>query len=76
VPQETHVKVRVDVGHLKIVVGRNTQAVVRAHAKVGRVDVFHQRDSGRNATLQTGSGELVIDANVGAGRVDVVRAGG
>lgn len=76
VTQETDIDARVDVGRLKITVGANTRVVVHAHAKVGRVDVFQQTDKGRNANVQTGSGELVIDATVGAGRVDVVRAGG
>lgn len=75
VTEETHVKARVDIGHLEIVVGPNMPVDVRAHAKAGRVDVFQQQDSGRNATLETGSGQLVIDATVGAGRVEVVRGG-
>lgn len=74
VTQETDIKVRVDVGRLRITVGPTTQVVVHAHAKAGRVNVFQQSDSGRNARLDTGSGELVIDASVGAGRIDVERA--
>ena len=76
VTQETHIKVRVDVGAEDIIVAANQPVVVNAHAKAGRVDVFQQQDSGRNADLQTGQGELVIDATVGAGHIDVVRAGG
>jgi phage shock protein PspC (stress-responsive transcriptional regulator) len=73
VTSETHVKARVDVGHLRIVVGAATPVIVHAHAKVGRVNVFQQSDSGRDATIHTGEGGLVIDATVGAGRIDVVR---
>ena len=73
VTQPTTIKVRVDVGNLRVVVASNQPVVVNAHAKVGRVDLFQQRDSGRNATLQAGSGNLVIDASVGAGHVEVVR---
>jgi phage shock protein PspC (stress-responsive transcriptional regulator) len=75
VTQETHIKVRVDVGRLHITVGPATEVVVHAHAKAGRVNVFQETDSGRNARLDAGSGELVIDASVGAGRIDVERSG-
>jgi phage shock protein PspC (stress-responsive transcriptional regulator)/uncharacterized membrane protein (DUF373 family) len=76
ITQETHVKARVDVGHLKIIVAPGAAVSVNAHAKVGDVRVFQEQDSGRNANVQTGSGLLVIDAKVGAGRIDIVRAGG
>ena len=48
---------------------------VNAHAKAGDVYVLQRHDDGRDATIQTGTGgALVIDARVGAGRIDVVRA--
>lgn len=75
ITQETDIKARVDVGRLRITVGPTTPVVVHAHAKVGKVTVFRQTDSGRNATLDSGTGELVIDATVGAGRIDVERTG-
>jgi hypothetical protein len=37
--------------------------------------VLEQHDDGRNATVHVGQGPLVIDAKIGAGRIDVVRAG-
>src|SRR5262249_30979649 len=58
VTEETHVKARVDVGHLLIRVPAGTEVVVDAHAKVGDVVVFQQEDSGRNADVQTGRGRL------------------
>jgi phage shock protein PspC (stress-responsive transcriptional regulator) len=73
---ETDIKARVDVGSLHIIVGANTPVVVTAHAAVGDLQVFQQHDSGRNASVQTGTGRLVIDASVGAGKVEVDRAGG
>jgi hypothetical protein len=48
---------------------------VNARAKVGEMFVLHHHDDGRNAAVRVGTGPLVIDANVGAGRIDVVRAG-
>jgi phage shock protein PspC (stress-responsive transcriptional regulator) len=74
IAQETHVKARVDIGHLRVIVPANTTVSVNAHAKAGEVRVFQERDSGRNANVQSGSGMLVIDARVGAGRIDVERA--
>ena len=69
------IKARVGIGELRIVVPRDTDVAVTAQAKVGEVHVFELEDSGRNATLTTGAGApLAIDASVGAGRIDVVRA--
>ena len=45
-----------------------------AHAKVGDVFVLRQHVDGRNVSVQSGSGQFEIDARVGAGRIDVVRA--
>lgn len=73
---ETHVKAKVGVGDLRIVVPAGIAVQVYAHAKVGDVHVLGREDSGRNAALRTGAGGgYVIDARVGAGRIDVVRAG-
>jgi phage shock protein PspC (stress-responsive transcriptional regulator) len=75
VTTETHIRAKVDVGELRIVVPRNTAVSVNAHAKVGDLYVLNQHDSGRNIDATGGTGGLlVIDANVGAGRVDIVRA--
>jgi phage shock protein PspC (stress-responsive transcriptional regulator) len=75
VTQATTVKARVDVGDLRIVVPARANVTVNAHAKVGDVRVFQQTDSGHNANVQTGNGLLDIQARVGAGKIDVVRAG-
>jgi hypothetical protein len=48
---------------------------VYARAKLGEVHVLQLQDSGRNAIVRTGSTGYTIDARVGLGRVDVVRAG-
>jgi phage shock protein PspC (stress-responsive transcriptional regulator) len=76
ITQETHVKARVDVGKLRIVVPALAAVTVNAHANVGNIRVFGQQDKGHNASVQTGNGLLVIDASLGAGKVEVVRPGG
>jgi phage shock protein PspC (stress-responsive transcriptional regulator) len=68
------VEAHVGVGELKIVVPRDADVRVDAHAKVGEVFVLRRHDDGRDATVHTGTGQFVIDAKVGAGRIDVVRA--
>jgi phage shock protein PspC (stress-responsive transcriptional regulator) len=71
-----HVNAKVGVGDLRVVVPNGVPVQVYARAKVGDVHVLGREDSGRNAVLRTGSGGgYVIDARVGLGRVDVVRAG-
>jgi phage shock protein PspC (stress-responsive transcriptional regulator) len=74
--QELHVKAKVGVGELRVVVPNGVPVQVDARAKVGDVHVLRLTDSGRNARVKTGSqGGYVIDARVGLGKVDVVRAG-
>jgi phage shock protein PspC (stress-responsive transcriptional regulator) len=76
VTRETHVAAHVGVGELRIVVPRNVPVSVDAHAKAGDVNVLRRHDDGRNASVKTDRGGLLtIDAKVGAGRIDVVRAG-
>ena len=65
---------RLGIGELKIIVPHDASVRVDAHAKAGEVFVLRQHDDGRNAQVRTGHGQLVIDARVGAGRIDVVRA--
>jgi phage shock protein PspC (stress-responsive transcriptional regulator) len=75
VTTETHVQAKVGVGQLEIIVPRDVSVAVDARAKAGEVDVLNLHDDGRNAQVTTGSGGLlVIDATVGAGEIDVIRA--
>jgi phage shock protein PspC (stress-responsive transcriptional regulator)/predicted membrane protein len=70
-----HVNVRVGVGKLRVIVPRNANVVVDAKAKVGDVHAFDRHADGRDATVHAGTnGTLYVDAEVGAGRIDVVRA--
>ena len=74
--KELQVKAKVGVGELRIVVPNGARVQVYAVAKLGEVHVLRLEDSGRNAIVTTGSGGgYVIDARVGLGRIDVVRAG-
>jgi phage shock protein C len=74
--KELQVKAKVGVGELRIVVPNGARVQVYARAKLGDVHVLRLEDSGRNAIVTTGSGGgFVIDARVGLGRIDVVRAG-
>jgi hypothetical protein len=75
VTKETHVKASVGIGELRIIVPANVGVSLNAHAKVGEIFGLEGHDDGKNAEVRVGQGLLVIDANVGAGRVDVVRAG-
>jgi phage shock protein PspC (stress-responsive transcriptional regulator) len=68
------ISAKVGVGELRIVVPHDADVRVDAHAKVGDVYVFRSEDSGHDARVRTGSGTFVVDATVGAGRIDVVRA--
>ena len=74
--KEQHVKAKVGVGELRIVVPDGVPVHVYARAKLGDVHVLRLEDSGRNAVIRTGAdGGYVIDARVGLGSIDVVRAG-
>jgi phage shock protein PspC (stress-responsive transcriptional regulator) len=78
VSPETPVRLaaKVGIGELKIIVPTTAAVTVNAHAKAGDVYVLQRHDGGQDASLHTGTGGgLVIDATVGAGRIDVVRAG-
>jgi phage shock protein PspC (stress-responsive transcriptional regulator) len=70
-----HVKAKVGVGNLKVIVPRDAAVTVNAHAKAGDLYILNRHDDGRNASVQTGGNHsLVLDATIGAGRIDVVRA--
>ena len=76
VAKESHVLAKVGLGELRIVVPRDASVTATATAKAGEVYVFGRHDDGRHAKASAGSGgKLVIDARVGAGRIDIVRSG-
>ncbi len=76
VTHETHVNAAVGIGKLRIIVPQNASVAVNAHARLGELTVLRHHDSGGHADVRLGRGNpLVIDATVGAGQIEVVRAG-
>jgi phage shock protein PspC (stress-responsive transcriptional regulator) len=74
---QTHVKARVDVGDLDVVVPPGVAVQVHGDAQVGRVEILGRTGEGRDVdrtVVQNGPRVLVLDAHVGAGRVRVARA--
>jgi phage shock protein PspC (stress-responsive transcriptional regulator) len=71
----THVLVKAGLGEVRVIVPRGVKVDATATAKVGDVYVFGQHDDGAHAKASTvAGGTLVIDAKVGAGRIDIVRS--
>jgi hypothetical protein len=68
--QTIDVKAHVGIGNLRVIVAQG--AAVDARVKAGSIDALGRHDDGRNAHIATGSGNLHIDASVGAGHIEVV----
>ena len=74
---ETHVKTRVDVGDLDVIVPAGVALQVHGDAQLGQVEVLGKSTDGRNVSKrldEAGDHVLVLDAHVGVGRVRVMRA--
>jgi len=76
VTQPAVVRARVGVGELRIVVPAGLAVTVDATAQAGDISALGTHDDGRDSAVHTGRGLLTIDAHVGAGSIDVVRAAG
>jgi len=72
--QPVHIAAHVGMGDLRVVVPHNASVALTAHVKAGSIDALGSHDDGRNARVQTGAGVMTIDAEVGAGHVEVTRA--
>jgi phage shock protein PspC (stress-responsive transcriptional regulator) len=73
----THVKTRVDVGDLNVIVPHGVALQVHGTAQAGHVKVLGLESDGRDVTQdinQSGARVLDLDAHVGAGNVRVSRA--
>jgi phage shock protein PspC (stress-responsive transcriptional regulator) len=74
---ETHVRARVDVGDLQVIVPSDVALRIHATAEVGEIDLPNGiGGDGRNVVsdlTETGERVLVLDADVGAGAVRVIR---
>jgi phage shock protein PspC (stress-responsive transcriptional regulator) len=73
--QPVHVKAHLGIGDLKIIVPRSAAVSITSHVKAGQIDALDRHDDGTDATVTTGGGrDLRIDAAVGAGHLEIVRA--
>lgn len=64
----------VGIGELKIIVPNGAGVFVKSRVKAGRIDVLGRHDDGTNVRVDVGNGHtLTIDANVGAGHIEVTR---
>lgn len=68
------VKAHVGLGELKIVVPTDATIALDTHVKAGQIDALGAHDDGRNARVASGGGAMRIDAEVGAGHIEIVRA--
>jgi len=65
----------VAIGELDVVVPRDATVLVKAHVKAGSIDALGRHDDGTGSRLEIGgSGGIVVDAEVGAGHIEVSRA--
>ena len=65
----------VAIGELDIVVPRAARVLVNAHVKAGSIDALGHHEEGTGTRVVSGgSGGIVVDADVGAGHIEVTRA--
>jgi phage shock protein PspC (stress-responsive transcriptional regulator) len=73
--QPTHVNAHVGIGQLRIVVPHAAKVSVDSHVKAGSIDSLDRHEDGTNVHVDTAAGApLTIDAEVGAGHIQVDRA--
>jgi phage shock protein PspC (stress-responsive transcriptional regulator) len=74
---ETRIRTRVDIGHLHVIVPNGVAVRGDSDAIFGEVNMLGRNADGHNASTaldENGTRVLVLDADVGAGRIDVDRA--
>jgi phage shock protein PspC (stress-responsive transcriptional regulator) len=69
------VKASVGMGELRVIVPRDASVAVDSKVKAGSISSLGREDDGHDARVVTRDGRLDIVARVGAGRIDIVRAG-
>jgi phage shock protein PspC (stress-responsive transcriptional regulator) len=69
------VKASVGMGELRVIVPGDAAVAVDSKVKAGSISSLGREDDGRDARVVTRDGRLHIVARVGAGQIDVVRAG-
>src|SRR3954447_6287165 len=65
----------VGVGELRVIVPNDVPVALDAKVKAGSISALGRQDGGHNARVITGGGRLHVTARVGAGHIDIVRAG-
>lgn len=65
----------VGIGELRVIVPNGVPVAVDAKVKAGSISALGREDDGRNARVLTVGGRMHVTARVGAGHIDVVRAG-
>jgi phage shock protein PspC (stress-responsive transcriptional regulator) len=76
-PGVTRLKARVDVGELRVIVPDDVALRVHAHTQAGRVELLGEETNGTSVDRkidEDGIRVLVLDAHVGAGNLEVLRA--
>lgn len=69
------VDARLGIGELHVIVPRGASVLVTSHVKAGQIDALGSHDDGRNARVTAGNGgQLLVDAEVGAGHIEIERA--
>lgn len=68
------VSAHVGVGDLRILLPQGAPVSVSAHVKAGSIDALGRHTDGTDVRVDTGTGGLTVDANVGAGHIEVLRA--
>ncbi|MGZ4339167.1 MAG: LiaF domain-containing protein [Gaiellaceae bacterium] len=73
--QPVHVNAHLGIGELRITVPRDASVSVVSHVKAGQIDALDRHDDGTDARVVSGDGnKMSIDAEVGAGHLEIVRA--
>jgi phage shock protein PspC (stress-responsive transcriptional regulator) len=73
--QPVHVKARLGIGELRVIVPHDASVSVTSHVKAGSIDALQRHDDGTDARVTSNTGNtMTIDAQVGAGHIEVIRA--
>jgi phage shock protein PspC (stress-responsive transcriptional regulator) len=73
---QTRVEAHLGIGHLRVIVPPGVKVRASGHVKWGEAVLLGHNENGHDVSNEVGrsSAQLVIDAHVGAGQIEVVRA--
>jgi hypothetical protein len=69
------VKASVGIGELRVIVPQGVPVAVDAKVKAGSISALGREQEGRDARVVTAGSGIHVTARVGAGHIDIVRAG-